>query len=79
MIPLPDPTPVFPQPFRLAVKAVVIDDANRCLLLRRSAANKNFVGCWEWPGGKVDPGEDFASAKPPKRRASRSNSPGWPA
>jgi len=50
------------KPFRLAVKAVVFDDANRCLLLRRSAANKNFVGCWEWPGGKVDSGEDFATA-----------------
>jgi len=50
------------KPYRLAVKAVVFDSANRCLLLRRSAANKNFVGCWEWPGGKVDDGEDFATA-----------------
>ncbi|MFA5262254.1 MAG: NUDIX domain-containing protein [Opitutaceae bacterium] len=50
------------KPFRLAVKAVVFDDANRCLLLRRSTANKSFVGCWEWPGGKVDDGEDFATA-----------------
>jgi len=31
-------------------------------LLRRSAVNKHFVGCWEWPGGKVDAGEDFAHA-----------------
>jgi len=50
------------KPFRLAVKAVVFDGAKRCLLLRRSAANKGFVGCWEWPGGKVDDGEDFATA-----------------
>ena len=50
------------KPFRLAVKAVLIDGANRCLLLRRSAANTSFVGCWEWPGGKVDDGEDFATA-----------------
>ena len=50
------------KPFRLAVKAVVLDDANRCLLLRRSATNKHFVGCWEWPGGKVEAGEDFATA-----------------
>ncbi len=51
-----------PKPWSLAVKAVILDDSGRCLLLRRSAANKNSVGQWEWPGGKVDPGEDFAAA-----------------
>ena len=51
-----------PKPWGLSVKAVILDSAGRCLLLRRSAANKNFVGQWEWPGGKVDPGEDFATA-----------------
>lgn len=50
------------KPFRLAVKAVILDSQQRCLLVRRSAFNKNFVGCWEWPGGKVDDGEDFATA-----------------
>ncbi len=50
------------KPYGLAVKAVICDGAGRCLLLRRSAYNKNFVGCWEWPGGKVDQGEDFATA-----------------
>jgi 8-oxo-dGTP diphosphatase len=50
------------KPFSLTVKAVAFDSQNRCLLLRRSAANKNFAGCWEWPGGKVDAGEDFATA-----------------
>ena len=50
------------KPFSLAVKAVIVDPAGRCLLIRRSAANLHFVGTWEWPGGKVDPGEDFASA-----------------
>jgi len=48
-------------PFILTVKAVLFDAQNRCLLLRRSAANRHFAGCWEWPGGKLDPGEDFAS------------------
>jgi mutator protein MutT len=48
--------------FGLAVKAVIIDEQNRCLLLRRSAANRNFAGCWEWPGGKVEAGEDFTTA-----------------
>lgn len=50
------------QPFVLAVKAVIFDEQQRCLLIRRSSHNRNFVGCWEWPGGKVDTGEDFAAA-----------------
>ncbi len=50
------------KPFRLVVKAVILDDQQRSLLLRRSAFNRNFAGCWEWPGGKVDDGEDFATA-----------------
>jgi 8-oxo-dGTP diphosphatase len=49
------------KPYRLVVKAVILDRLNRCLLIRRSARNRNFVGCWEWPGGKLDPGEDFAT------------------
>ena len=40
----------------------MLDATHRCLVLRRSAANRNFVGCWEWPGGKPDPGEDLAVA-----------------
>ncbi len=51
-----------PKPFRLTVKAVICDEQQRCLLLRRSAHNRSFVGCWEWPGGKVEDGEDFAIA-----------------
>lgn len=51
-----------PLPFRLTVKAVIIDENRCCLLLRRSTAKHRFVGCWEWPGGKVDAGEDFAEA-----------------
>jgi 8-oxo-dGTP diphosphatase len=50
------------KPFGLAVRAVVCDPSGRCLLLRRSAASEHYAGCWEWPGGKVDPGEDFALA-----------------
>jgi len=46
----------------MTVRAVVRDAEGRCLLIRRSAANKSFVGQWEWPGGKVDPGEDFVTA-----------------
>jgi len=50
------------KPFRQAVKAVIFDERGRCLLIRRSHQCRNFVGKWEWPGGKVDPGEDFAAA-----------------
>lgn len=50
------------KPYTLAVKAVIINESGATLLLRRSASNARFVGCWEWPGGKVDPGEDFADA-----------------
>ena len=50
------------KPFHLTVKAIILDGQQRCLLVRRSAFNRNFVGCWEWPGGKVDDGEDFATA-----------------
>lgn len=50
------------KPYKLAVKAVVLEDQDRCLLIRRSGVCRNFVGKWEWPGGKVDPGEDFANA-----------------
>ncbi len=49
------------KPFKLAVKAVILDQEKRCLLIRRSSANRNFVGKWEWPGGKADPGEDFTT------------------
>jgi 8-oxo-dGTP diphosphatase len=47
------------KPFHLAVRAVLRDDQGRCLLLRRSNVCKAFVGTWEWPGGKADPGETF--------------------
>jgi 8-oxo-dGTP diphosphatase len=50
------------KPYRLAVKAVILDARKRCLVIRRSNACRNFVGCWEWPGGKVDPEEEFATA-----------------
>jgi 8-oxo-dGTP diphosphatase len=50
------------KPFGLAVKAVILDEQGRCLLIRRSDQCENFARQWEWPGGKVDPGEDFVTA-----------------
>ena len=49
-------------PFELSVKSVILDLQGRCLLVRRSPANRSWVGCWEWPGGKVEPGESFTDA-----------------
>ena len=50
------------KPFSLAVKAIILDEQQRCLMLRRSQANMHFVAAWEWPGGKVDEREGFADA-----------------
>lgn len=49
-------------PFSLSVKAIVMDKDKRCLVLRRSMASKNNAGKWEFPGGKLDPGESFDNA-----------------
>lgn len=51
-----------PKRFGLSVKAVIFDEQRRCLLVRRSSHNRHFVGYWEWPGGKVEEGEDFGAA-----------------
>lgn len=50
------------KPWALSVKAVITDAEGRQLLLRRAPDSRHFKGEWEWPGGKVDPGEDFAVA-----------------
>ena len=46
----------------LTGRVVIRDEQGRILFLRRSKTNRTFVGCWEWPGGKVDAGEDIAAA-----------------
>lgn len=50
------------KPIGLSVKMVVRDDAGRCLLLKRSMNSKGNPGKWEFPGGKIDPGESFDEA-----------------
>jgi 8-oxo-dGTP diphosphatase len=45
--------------FFLSVKALVRDNSGRFLVLQRSAASKNHPGQWDFPGGKIDPGESF--------------------
>jgi 8-oxo-dGTP diphosphatase len=50
------------KPFELSVRAVICDEQGNCLLLRRSSQCTYFAGQWEWPGGKVEAKEDFATA-----------------
>jgi len=51
--------PLAPRPFGFSVKVIIRDGQDRVLLLRRSASSKNNAGLWEFPGGKLDPGESF--------------------
>jgi len=50
------------KPYSLAVRAVIRNEHGHCLLLRRANTCKRFVGRWELPGGKMDPGETFDAA-----------------
>ncbi len=45
------------KPYGMTVRAIIADEAGRLLLLRRAAQSRNFVGEWEFPGGKMDDGE----------------------
>ena len=54
--------PMTVQVYSLSVEAVILDGQWPCLLLQRSPHNENFVGNWEWPGGKVEAGKDFTRA-----------------
>jgi 8-oxo-dGTP diphosphatase len=44
------------------VAAVALVDADGRVLLARRPAGKSMAGLWEFPGGKVDPGETPESA-----------------
>lgn len=43
-------------PTLLVVAAALVDDDNRVLIAQRPEG-KSMAGLWEFPGGKVDPGE----------------------
>ncbi len=47
------------KPFRLSMKVVILDWEGKCLLIKRSMQSKGNPGKWDFPGGKVDPGETF--------------------
>lgn len=46
----------------LSVKVLVRDKNGNCLVLKRSLSSKANAGKWEFPGGKVDQGENFEKA-----------------
>lgn len=50
------------KPFSFSVKALIVDDQQCCLVLKRSAASKNNACKWDLPGGKCDPGESLSEA-----------------
>ena len=48
--------------FAVSVKAVILDNAGCCLLLKRSSHARAYPSKWDFPGGKVGPGEKFDGA-----------------
>ena len=54
--PAPGSAPAFGKPIVLVVAAGLIDTDGRVLLTRRPEG-KSMAGLWEFPGGKVEPGE----------------------
>ncbi len=48
------------NPDAFAASVVVIDKANRILVLRRSETDPWMPGRWDLPGGMLEPGEDAA-------------------
>jgi len=51
-----------PTALRLSVKAFLVDDAGRLLLLDCADPDRPGVRWWELPGGGVEPGEDEVDA-----------------
>ncbi|MBN8814644.1 MAG: (deoxy)nucleoside triphosphate pyrophosphohydrolase [Sphingomonas sp.] len=46
----------------LIVVAAALTDGEGCVLMARRPAGKQHAGLWEFPGGKVEPGEKPAAA-----------------
>ncbi len=55
------PYPAAPRPQILVVAAALYDPSGRVLIARRPAG-KHMAGRWEFPGGKVHPGESERAA-----------------
>ncbi len=54
-------TPPVNRPLLLVVAAALVDGAGRVLIAQRPAG-KSLGGLWEFPGGKVEPGEGLEEA-----------------
>ncbi len=50
------------KPYILVLRGVLQDAEGRFLLMQRAAGCKGWPGKWEFPGGKVDPGEEIGKA-----------------
>lgn len=46
---------------RVVVVAAVVEDSHRFLVTRRQPG-VHLAGMWEFPGGKIDPGENYIAA-----------------
>lgn len=50
------------RPFRLSVHALIRNQANEILILKRSLNSRINGGKWDLPGGKIEVGENFDEA-----------------
>ena len=50
------------KPYALSLKALILNNNNEVLLLKRSSNAKNNPGLYDFPGGKLDLHEEFMDA-----------------